>query len=85
MPKLNGIELIKSVQAFNPHMKTIVTSGYIADTSRFSELQQFVHIIKKPYKNIDSVREFLLLFLQNAALVNVIEENEEERTYTWEL
>lgn len=86
MPTMNGIQLIKEVQKINPQIKPIITTAYLQDTKSFSNLGAFIHIIKKPFKDLDCLKELLMLFLQNAGEVSNVElEEEDEGVYVWDL
>jgi two-component system cell cycle sensor histidine kinase/response regulator CckA len=50
MPKTNGLQLFGALQAINPKIKTIITTGYALD-SRISEIiiNNSHQYLKKPY------------------------------------
>lgn len=84
LPEMDGIELIRRAKNINHKIKIVVTSGYIEDMSQFAGIATFIHILKKPYKNIKYVREFVNLLLGNADEISGAEE-EEEGVYVWDL
>lgn len=85
MPGMTGSELIKRASKIKPDLKTILTSGFIGETAQYHGLCQFLHIVKKPYMNIDHLREFLMLFVENANEISLIENEETDGIYVWEL
>jgi two-component system cell cycle sensor histidine kinase/response regulator CckA len=63
MPKINGKQLLKLIQAVNPQITALVVSGYSADTFNDSDLEQGkVEIMMKPIvpgELLRKVREIL--------------------------
>lgn len=84
LPEMDGIELIKRAKNINHKMKVVVTSGYIEDMSQFAGIAPFIHILKKPYKSIEYIREFVSLMLGKASEISGAEE-QEDGVYVWDL
>jgi len=85
MPEMDGLELISNVQSFNASMKTIATTTHIRNEKQFQGIAPFVHVIKKPYKNLDNLRELLLIFLEQQSILEDVEKNEQQGVFVWDL
>lgn len=82
MPKMNGLDLIRLVQKKYPGMKVIATSAHIQDVEG---VDMFLHIIKKPYKNIETLKALLALFLESSQEISQIELKDPQGSYVWDL
>ena len=51
MPKINGIEVAKEIQAITPYQRIIFASAYVKDTliDTVEQLNQSVELIQKPF------------------------------------
>jgi len=50
MPKMNGQECFKAIQAIQPHVKVILSSGYSAtEASRLFSANDLSGFLQKPY------------------------------------
>jgi PAS domain S-box-containing protein len=50
MPNMNGIQLLEALQAINPEIKTIITTGYALDSRISKKITEGSHqCLKKPY------------------------------------
>src|SRR3990167_1070437 len=85
MPEMDGLELISNVQSFNASMKTIATTTHTRNEKQFQGIAPFVHVIKKPYKNLDNLRELLLIFLEQQSILEDVEKNEQQGVFVWDL
>lgn len=88
MPDIDGIQLAHDILARKPETKIVITSGYIQDKTQFEGFDDFVHIIKKPYQDINNIRDFLTAFIQNDEEVMSVEKNEKQnelRVHIWDL
>ena len=58
--KLNGIGLIKEIRKFRPHQKFLLTSGYMGNQFKESDLNEIsdIHVLKKPYK-VSALEEYI--------------------------
>ena len=85
MPEMSGLELIKKAKGFNPHIKTVLTTGHMPHLIENDLLEKngFLHIIPKPYRNLKNLEGFLSMLGENAAEISMLEKN--ERSYVWNL
>tara|TARA_B100001179_G_C18601140_1_gene410362 strand:- start:379 stop:2073 length:1695 start_codon:yes stop_codon:yes gene_type:complete len=63
--KLDGVALIDEVRKFRPHQKFLLTSGYMGERFKESDLDQIsgIHILKKPYK-ATALKEYIYKVIQ---------------------
>ena len=63
LPRLGGIELLSRLKEINPHIRTIIASGFVESEEREAFIKQgAIDIIAKPYSAIqliDTVRTAL--------------------------
>lgn len=85
MPEMSGLELIATTQPFNGSMKTIATTTQTHNEKQFQGIAPFIHVLKKPYKNIDNLKELLLIFLEQQSILEDVEKNEQEGVFVWDL
>jgi len=65
MPQLDGFELAHKAWELNPNMKLVFTTAYECDFHNVSlstdrEELRDVHVLLKPYQDIDKIEEFVI-------------------------
>lgn len=59
MPNINGCELARLAQMLNPHCDVILTTAYGTDLSRFDIDGLKIHLLHKPYSDIEALKLFV--------------------------
>lgn len=86
LPEMNGVDLIKKIQRGNPQLKTIVTSSHFEDTGPLSDLDQFVHMIEKPYLNLENLLCFITQCLADGNEMREVEAKDKtDGMHIWRL
>jgi DNA-binding NtrC family response regulator len=67
MPDMDGLELITQIHKLNPDIKVILTTGYFFDFDKIPHHKYFdlLHILQKPYHNIQNVLQFVNNLLEH--------------------
>lgn len=85
MPGMNGIELIQAVHAIAPDTRMVITSGFIENTRPLADAGIFAHVVKKPYLNLEHLKEFFTLLLKDADEITRAHSLKSQGAYYWDL
>lgn len=83
---MSGVDVVLKALAKNHATKIILTSVFPETRYDLSPIGSFIHFIRKPYRNLDILRELILLFMENADEISDAEISEDDRQlYVWDL
>lgn len=86
LPLMTGHELILKALKILPDLRVILTTCYMANPRIYKTPNSFIHLVKKPYTDIEQLKEFLSLFIQDS---NEISHRETDTpldgVYIWDL
>ncbi|OGX43852.1 MAG: hypothetical protein A3G38_02240 [Omnitrophica WOR_2 bacterium RIFCSPLOWO2_12_FULL_51_8] len=86
LEEMSGVDVVLKALAKNHDTKIILTSAFPETRYDLSPIGCFIHFIKKPYRNLDILRELILLFMDNADEISDAEVSEDDRQlYVWDL
>lgn len=83
---MSGVDVVLKALAKNRETRIILTSAFPETRYDLSSIGCFIHFIRKPYRNLDILRELILLFMDDADEISDAEVSEDDRQlYVWDL
>jgi DNA-binding response OmpR family regulator len=92
MPHIDGFDLIQKVCRFSRRPRIILTTAYVCDFTRLKleAGSDDVHVLMKPYNNIEEIRNFIHRILEGDTSLDEEEEDsltslDDVRVHLWSL
>lgn len=90
MPKMDGFSLVKKAREKQEKLQIILTTGYVCDFSNVSleTPAHDIHLLLKPYHNINDVQNFLGRLLRGDVSINeqnFVESKDHRKVHLWQL
>ena len=91
MPTMDGFDLVRQVKEVMPDLRIILTTGYPCDFTRIRLRldARDVHVLMKPYNNIQGLKNFLTRVLSNDQTLDTDEDSfrnpDDIRIHVWNL
>ena len=68
MPGMDGTSLIRCVLKKNPDTRIILTTGFVPEPNDFDKLGTHIHLVPKPYTNLNHVTSLIKMILDDSLL-----------------
>lgn len=75
MPSLHGYDLARHARAVQPNIQIVLTTGYTTDLSRFDLEGLKLHLLHKPYLDLEGLSNMIRHLIKNE---NVFEDADED-------